>query len=61
MQLPSKDRENYFYDTIDFKVNNVNPEMKRDISYTPFGNEAELAIDLDSGYIEGDGKFFVKR
>jgi len=37
VQLPSKDRENYFYDTIDFKVKNVNPEMKRDISYTPFG------------------------
>jgi hypothetical protein len=60
VQLPSKDRENYFYDTIDFKVNNVNPEIKRDISYTPFGNEAELVIDLDSGYIEEDGSFSLK-
>ena len=57
VQLPSKDRENYFYDTIDFKVKNVNPEMKRDISYTPFGNEAGLAIDLNSSYIEEDGRF----
>ena len=36
VQIPSKDRENYFYDTIEFNVINVNPEMKRDISYTPF-------------------------
>ena len=60
VQLPSKDRENYFYDTIDFKVKNVNPEMKRDISYTPFGNEAGLAIDLNSSYIEEDGSFSLK-
>ncbi|WP_428910646.1 transglutaminase-like domain-containing protein [Niallia sp. Krafla_26] len=57
IQLPSKDRENYFYDTIEFKVINVNPEMKRDISYTPFGNEVELAIEMDSSFVEADGVF----
>ncbi len=60
VQLPSKDRKNYFYDTIEFIVINVNPEMKRDISYTPFGNEAELAVDMDSSYVEADGVFTLK-
>ena len=60
MQIPSKDRENYFYDTIEFNVINVNPEMKRDVNDTSFGNEAELAINLDSSYIEEDGSFSLK-
>lgn len=60
VQLPSKDRENYFYDTIEFTAINVNPEMKRDISYTPFGNDAELAIEADSSYVEADEVFSLK-
>ncbi|WP_338471571.1 transglutaminase family protein [Niallia sp. XMNu-256] len=60
VQLPSKDRENYFYDTIEFMAVNVNPEMKRDVSYTPFGNEAELELHTDSSFVEADGVFSLK-
>ena len=34
--------------------------MKRDISYTPFGNEAELAIDLNSAISKKMGSFPLK-
>lgn len=60
VQLPSIDRENYYYDTADFEVYNVNPDIQRDITYTPFGQDAELALNLDSGYVEKEGIFQLK-
>ncbi|WP_066300873.1 transglutaminase domain-containing protein [Bacillus sp. FJAT-29937] len=60
VQLPSKDRDNYYYDTAKFDVYNVNPEIQRDITYTPFGQDAELALNLDSSFVEEDGIFQLK-
>lgn len=60
VQLPSIDRENYYYDTADFEVYNVNPDIQRDITYTPFGQDAELALNLDSSYVEKEGIFQLK-
>lgn len=60
VQLPDIDLENYYYDTADFEVYNVNPNIQRDISYTPFGQEAELALNLDSGYVEKEGSLQLK-
>ena len=47
-------------DTADFEVYNVNPNIQRDISYTPFGQEAELALNLDSSYVEKEGSLQLK-
>ncbi|MEH7390342.1 transglutaminase domain-containing protein [Bacillus sp. JJ1474] len=60
VQLPSTDRENYYYDTAKFEVYNVNPEIQRDITYTPFGQDVELALNLDSSFVEEDGIFQLK-
>ncbi|KAB2329401.1 transglutaminase domain-containing protein [Cytobacillus depressus] len=60
VQLPSTDRENYYYDTAKFEVYNVNPEIKRDITFTPSGQDVELALKLDSSYVEEDGIFQLK-
>ncbi len=60
VQLPSLDRENYYYDTAIFEVVNVNPEIKRDISYTHFGQKAELSLDLESSYVIRDGVFLLE-
>jgi len=56
--LPSTDRDNYYYDVAKFNVYNVNPTIQRDITYSPFAQEAELTIiDPDSGYIKANGEF----
>ncbi|WP_235864020.1 transglutaminase domain-containing protein [Sutcliffiella halmapala] len=60
VQLPSVDRENYYYDTATFEVVNVNPELKRDVSYTPFGHQAELSISLDSSFVKEEGVFSLQ-
>ncbi|MBS4174940.1 transglutaminase-like domain-containing protein [Bacillus sp. FJAT-49736] len=57
VQLPSTDRENYYYDTAEFEVENVNPQPQRDVTYTPFGQMAGLNIHLDSSFVEENGIF----
>ncbi|MGG1631693.1 transglutaminase domain-containing protein [Rossellomorea sp. NRS-1567] len=60
VQLPSKDRENYYYDTASFTVHNVNPDITRDVTLTPFGQEAELSLSSESSYIKGNEIFPLK-
>ncbi|RBP00875.1 transglutaminase domain-containing protein [Rossellomorea aquimaris] len=60
VQLPSKDRENYYYDTASFTVHNVNPDIARDVTLTPFGQEAELSLSSESSYIKGNEIFPLK-
>ncbi|UTE78757.1 transglutaminase domain-containing protein [Rossellomorea sp. KS-H15a] len=60
VQLPSKDRENYYYDTASFTVHNVNPEIKRDVTMTPFGQDAELSLSTNSSYVKGNQVFSLK-
>ena len=57
VQLPDKERENYFYDTAKFTVHNVNPTAKHDISLTPFGHQAGLELDVESGLSEENEMF----
>lgn len=55
VMLPATDRENYYYDLSTFEVINVNPEKQRDLTYTPFAQEAGLSLkDISSGYIPGN-------
>ncbi|WP_438315502.1 transglutaminase domain-containing protein [Sporosarcina sp. FA9] len=50
--LPSKDRNNYYYDLATFNVFNVNPASHRDITYSTFAQDANLTIqNPDSGYV----------
>lgn len=59
--LPSKDRENYYYDLVKFNVYNVNPTLQRDITYTAFGQDAHLTIEQPAnGYVEENEVFTVK-
>lgn len=60
VQLPSKDRENYYYDTASFTVHNVNPDVMRDVTLTPFGQDAALSLSSESSYIKGDEIFPLK-
>lgn len=60
VQLPSTDRENYYYDTAKFTVENVNPDLNRDISYTPFGFDAGVKIDGKTSFVQEDGVFSLK-
>lgn len=60
VQVPSMDRDNYYYDTAKFTVENVNPDMNRDISYTPFGFEAGLNLEGDTSYLQEDEIFSLK-
>ncbi|UII56262.1 transglutaminase-like domain-containing protein [Cytobacillus spongiae] len=50
VQVPSKDSENYYYDTASFTVHNVNPKMERDVTYSPFGQEAGISLDFEQSY-----------
>lgn len=51
--LPSKDQNNYYYDLAKFDVFNVNPSVHRDITYSPYAQEAGLMIqDPASGYVK---------
>lgn len=60
VQLPDIDRENYFYDTAKFDVINVNPEQKRDVTYTPFALAAGLSVDLETSYLKESETFLLK-
>ncbi|RLQ90658.1 transglutaminase-like domain-containing protein [Falsibacillus albus] len=60
VQLPSTKQDNYYYDTASFTVHNVNPDAERDVAYTPFGQDAELDLDLKSSYIKEKEIFPLK-
>lgn len=60
VQLPSIDSENYYYDLASFTVHNVNPDADRDVTYTPFGQEADLALDIESSYVNGNEVFSLQ-
>ncbi|MBU8881376.1 transglutaminase-like domain-containing protein [Bacillus sp. FJAT-29790] len=60
VRLPSTDRENYYYDIVDFEVVNVNPEYQRDVTYTTFGKSADLSLKMKSSYMKKDGIFPLK-
>ncbi|MGE6754010.1 transglutaminase domain-containing protein [Rossellomorea sp. NPDC071047] len=60
VQLPSKDRENYYYDTASFTVHNVNPDIMRDVTLTPFGQDAALSLSSESSFIKGNEIFPLK-
>jgi hypothetical protein len=51
VQVPSLDREDYYYETASFTVHNVNLDINRDVTYSPFGQEAEILLNLDLGYV----------
>ncbi|MBG9448213.1 transglutaminase [Cytobacillus firmus] len=60
VQLPSTDSENYYYDLASFTVHNVNQVTERDVTFTPFGQEADLELDIESSYIKGNEVFNLK-
>ncbi|USK39302.1 transglutaminase-like domain-containing protein [Cytobacillus firmus] len=60
VQLPSTDSENYYYDLASFTVHNVNQDTERDVTFTPFGQEAELTLDIESSYLKGNEVFKLK-
>ncbi|MEK5100997.1 transglutaminase-like domain-containing protein [Cytobacillus sp. FSL M8-0252] len=60
VQLPDDERENYYYDTARFTVHNVNPDVKRDVTYTPYGQEAGLSLGLDTSFFEAEEVFPLK-
>jgi hypothetical protein len=60
VQLPSKDRENYYYDIASFTVHNVNTDVTRDVTLTPFGHDAALSLSSESSYIKGNEIFPLK-
>lgn len=60
VQLPSIERENYYYDTASFEVTNVNPELKRDVTYTPFALTAGLSIETKTSYLKESETFLLK-
>ncbi len=57
VQLPSTEQKDYYYDIATFEVINVHPEIIRDISYTSFGQDAKLDINLESSFLKADGVF----
>ncbi|MDZ5474417.1 transglutaminase-like domain-containing protein [Bacillus sp. 31A1R] len=59
VQVPSKDSENYYYDTASFTVHNVNPEKERDVTYSPFGQEAGITLNQDLGYLVDNEVFSI--
>ena len=61
VMLPSTERKNYYYDLAKFIVFNVNPTMQRDLTYTPFAQEAGLSLQSpDSGYVKESEIFTLK-
>lgn len=60
VMLPATDRNNYYYDLASFEVINVNPKKQKDITYTPFAQDAELSLKgLTSGFFSGNELFKV--
>ncbi|MFS0691066.1 transglutaminase domain-containing protein [Sporosarcina sp. 179-K 8C2 HS] len=61
VMLPSTKQKNYYYDLAKFTVFNVNPTVQRDLTYTPFAQEAGLSLEApDSGYIKESEVFTLK-
>ncbi|MDQ0187941.1 transglutaminase-like domain-containing protein [Cytobacillus kochii] len=60
VQLPDDERENYYYDTARFTVHNVNTDVKRDVTYTPYGQEVGLSLGLDTSFFEAEEVFPLK-
>jgi hypothetical protein len=61
VRMPSEASEGYYHDFARFAVVNVNPEIKRDIGWTPAGMEAGLKLTRPkTGYIKADGVFVLK-
>ena len=59
--LPSNDKENYYYDIANFEVVNVNPKIHRDITYTPFAQDADMVIQHPkTGYFQEKETFSLK-
>lgn len=57
VQIPSTERENYYYDIANFEVLNVSPNRIRDVAYTPIGLEAGLVLDTKVSFVEEDGNY----
>ncbi|MCM3638827.1 hypothetical protein M3152_14085 [Sporosarcina luteola] len=61
VMLPSTKQKNYYYDLAKFTVFNVNPAIHRDLTYTPFAQEAGLSLEApDSGYVKESEIFALK-
>jgi len=61
VQIPSTETENYYFEATAFDVHNVNPEIERDITLTPFGQDAEVALlNMDSSYVKDNEIFSLK-
>lgn len=61
VMLPSTKQKNYYYDLAKFTVFNVNPALQRDLTYTPFAQEAGLSLQApDSGYVKESEIFTLK-
>ena len=60
VQVPSKTRDNYYYKAASFSVFNVHPDYQRDVTYTPFGQENLVSLDVENGFLEADGIFKLK-
>ncbi|MCM3576034.1 transglutaminase-like domain-containing protein [Mesobacillus subterraneus] len=52
VHIPSNETENYYFEGTAFEVHNVNPNIERDLVLTPFGQDAEVALGVDSGYVK---------
>ncbi|PAF11743.1 hypothetical protein CHH61_25655, partial [Shouchella clausii] len=50
----------YYYDLASFTVHNVNQDTERDVTFTPFGQEAEMTLDIESSYLKGNEVFNLK-
>lgn len=59
ISLPANDRpDDYYYEAMNFTVFNVNSIMQREITYTPYGLDAQLEISTpDSGFTSGSESF----
>ena len=53
VMLPSTKQKNYYYDLAKFTVFNVNTAIQRDLTYTPFAQDAGLSLQAPaSGYVQ---------
>lgn len=58
VSVPSDTAEDYYYDIASFDVENVNPEIKRDVAFTKNAYKHGLVLNNSiNGYMERDGFF----
>lgn len=58
--LPSKDKEDYYYDSALFKITNVDETIAREVEYSKYGSEKDLQMDEDvTGYNEASESFSI--